>query len=52
MAVTTFIQPLNEVDRTVLDCETAGFAKVHVKRGTNILVGATIIARVVFQTWI
>ena len=45
MAITTFVQPLHEVDRAVLDGETEGFAKVHVKQGTDTLVGATIVAR-------
>ena len=45
LAVTTFVQPLQEVDRAVLDGETEGFAKVHVKRGTGTVVGATIVAR-------
>jgi pyruvate/2-oxoglutarate dehydrogenase complex dihydrolipoamide dehydrogenase (E3) component len=45
LAVTTFVQPLHEVDRAILDGETEGFAKVHVKRGTGTIVGATIVAR-------
>src|SRR5262249_39819786 len=45
LAVTTFVQPLQEVDRAVLDGETEGFAKVHVKRSTGTIVGATIVAR-------
>ena len=45
MAITTFVQPLHEVDRAVLDGETEGFANVHVKQGTDTLVGATIVAR-------
>jgi len=45
LAVTTFVQPLHEVDRAVLDGETEGFAKVHVQRGTGTIVGATIVAR-------
>jgi pyruvate/2-oxoglutarate dehydrogenase complex dihydrolipoamide dehydrogenase (E3) component len=45
IAVTTFVQPLHEVDRAVLDGETTGFAKVHVKHGTDTIIGATIVAR-------
>ena len=45
MAVQTFIQPLAEVDRAVLDGETEGFAKVCVKQGSGTLLGATIVAR-------
>ena len=42
--MTTFVQPLHEVDRAVLDGETEGFAKVHVQQGTGTIVGATIVA--------
>ena len=42
--VETFTQPLDEVDRAVLDGETDGFARVHVKRGTDTIIGATIVA--------
>jgi pyruvate/2-oxoglutarate dehydrogenase complex dihydrolipoamide dehydrogenase (E3) component len=45
LAVTTFVQPLHEVDRAVLDGETEGFARVHVKQGTGTIIGATIVAR-------
>jgi pyruvate/2-oxoglutarate dehydrogenase complex dihydrolipoamide dehydrogenase (E3) component len=45
LAVTTFVQPLQDVDRAVLDGETEGFAKVHAKQGTGTIVGATIVAR-------
>lgn len=43
--VTTLTMPLSEVDRAVLDGETAGFARVHVKSGTDRILGATIVAR-------
>ncbi len=45
MAIDTFTQPMAEVDRAILDGETAGFAKVHVKKGTGIILGATVVAR-------
>jgi pyruvate/2-oxoglutarate dehydrogenase complex dihydrolipoamide dehydrogenase (E3) component len=45
MAIDTFTQPLAEVDRAVLDGETAGFARVHVKKGTDNILGATVVAR-------
>jgi pyruvate/2-oxoglutarate dehydrogenase complex dihydrolipoamide dehydrogenase (E3) component len=45
IAVQTFVQELPEVDRAVLDGETDGFVKVHVRRGTDRIVGATIVAR-------
>ncbi len=45
IAVDTFVQELHAVDRAVLDGETDGFAKVHVRRRSDKLVGATIVAR-------
>jgi pyruvate/2-oxoglutarate dehydrogenase complex dihydrolipoamide dehydrogenase (E3) component len=45
MALDTFTQPLAEVDRAILDGETAGYAKVHVKQGTDKILGATVVAR-------
>jgi mercury(II) reductase len=41
----TYLVPLEEVDRAIADGETAGFAKIHVKQGTDKIVGATIVAR-------
>jgi len=41
----TFIRPLKEVDRAIADGEEEGFVKVHVKRGTDKILGATIVAR-------
>ncbi len=34
-------QPLAEADRAVLDGEDAGFARVHVRKGTDRILGAT-----------
>ncbi len=45
IAVRTFAQALGEVDRAVLDGEAAGFVKVHVREGSDRIVGATIVAR-------
>jgi pyruvate/2-oxoglutarate dehydrogenase complex dihydrolipoamide dehydrogenase (E3) component len=45
IALDTFVQPLAEVDRAILDGETAGFAKAHVKKGTDKILGATVVAR-------
>jgi pyruvate/2-oxoglutarate dehydrogenase complex dihydrolipoamide dehydrogenase (E3) component len=45
IAVQTFLQPFEEVDRAVLDGEEDGFVKVHVRRGTDRILGATIVAR-------
>lgn len=41
--VDTFTFHLNEVDRAILDGEERGFARVHVKRGTDRILGATIV---------
>lgn len=43
--VTTLTVPLNEIDRAVLDGETVGFARVHLRKGTDRILGATIVAR-------
>jgi pyruvate/2-oxoglutarate dehydrogenase complex dihydrolipoamide dehydrogenase (E3) component len=44
VAIRTFAQEMSAVDRAVLDGETAGMAKVHVREGTDRIVGATIVA--------
>jgi pyruvate/2-oxoglutarate dehydrogenase complex dihydrolipoamide dehydrogenase (E3) component len=44
IAVTTFTQPLDCVDRAILDGETEGFARVHVRKGSDEILGATIVA--------
>ena len=44
IAIDTFTQPLDTVDRAILDSETEGFVKVHIQRGTDRIVGATIVA--------
>jgi pyruvate/2-oxoglutarate dehydrogenase complex dihydrolipoamide dehydrogenase (E3) component len=43
--VQTFVQELADVDRAVLDGETDGLVKVHVRQGSDKIVGATIVAR-------
>ncbi|MBI4230222.1 MAG: mercuric reductase [Planctomycetes bacterium] len=45
LPVTTFVQELNDVDRAILDGEDHGFVKVHVRKGTDRILGATIVAR-------
>jgi pyruvate/2-oxoglutarate dehydrogenase complex dihydrolipoamide dehydrogenase (E3) component len=45
IAVETFTQPLAEVDRAVLDGEMEGFVRVHVHKGTDRILGATVVAR-------
>lgn len=42
--VETFTYKLDEVDRAILDGEDEGFARVHVKKGTDKILGATIVA--------
>ncbi|MEX0830294.1 MAG: mercuric reductase [Nitrospirales bacterium] len=42
--IDTFTFHLNEVDRAILDGEDEGFARVHVKKGTDTILGATIVA--------
>jgi pyruvate/2-oxoglutarate dehydrogenase complex dihydrolipoamide dehydrogenase (E3) component len=43
--VTTFQIPLDSVDRAVFDGEDQGFARIHVRPGTDRILGATIVAR-------
>jgi pyruvate/2-oxoglutarate dehydrogenase complex dihydrolipoamide dehydrogenase (E3) component len=43
--VRTYVQELAEVDRAILDGETDGFVKIHVREGSDRIVGATIVAR-------
>jgi pyruvate/2-oxoglutarate dehydrogenase complex dihydrolipoamide dehydrogenase (E3) component len=45
LAVDTFIRPFEEVDRAIADGEEEGFVKIHVKKGTDKILGATIVAR-------
>jgi pyruvate/2-oxoglutarate dehydrogenase complex dihydrolipoamide dehydrogenase (E3) component len=42
---TTLTVPLSDIDRAVLDGETEGFARVHLRKGTDRILGATIAAR-------
>jgi pyruvate/2-oxoglutarate dehydrogenase complex dihydrolipoamide dehydrogenase (E3) component len=44
VAIDTFTQPLAKVDRAILDGEDEGFVRVHVRRGTDQIVGATVVA--------
>ena len=45
ISVKTFTIPLHDVDRAIADGEEAGFVKIHVKEGTDRILGATIVAR-------
>ena len=42
--IDTFTQPMSGVDRAILEGETDGFVRVHVKKGSDKIVGATIVA--------
>jgi pyruvate/2-oxoglutarate dehydrogenase complex dihydrolipoamide dehydrogenase (E3) component len=43
--VTTLTVPLADIDRALLDGEAAGFARVHLRKGADTILGATIVAR-------
>ncbi|GAB5403047.1 MAG: mercuric reductase [Aureliella sp.] len=42
--VDTFTQEMSGVDRAILESEDDGFVRVHVRKGTDKIVGATIVA--------
>jgi len=42
--VDTFTQDMSKVDRAILDGETEGFVRVHVRKGTDKIVGVTVVA--------
>jgi pyruvate/2-oxoglutarate dehydrogenase complex dihydrolipoamide dehydrogenase (E3) component len=42
--VETYTFKLDEVDRAILDGEDDGFARVHIQKGTDKILGATIVA--------
>ena len=44
MEVDTFTQELSKVDRAILDGDSSGFVRIHVRRGTDTIVGATVVA--------
>jgi len=43
--VKTFTVPMHDVHRAICDAEEDGFVKVHVREGTDRILGATIVAR-------
>jgi len=45
IAIDTFTIPMSQVDRAIIDGEEDGFVKIHVKKGTDQILGATIVAR-------
>lgn len=44
LEVETYTYKLDEVDRAILDGEDEGFARIHIQKGTDKIVGATIVA--------
>jgi pyruvate/2-oxoglutarate dehydrogenase complex dihydrolipoamide dehydrogenase (E3) component len=45
LPVKTFTIPMHDVTRAIADSEETGFVKIHVKEGTDRILGATIVAR-------
>jgi pyruvate/2-oxoglutarate dehydrogenase complex dihydrolipoamide dehydrogenase (E3) component len=43
--VDTYTIPMSDVDRAIAEGETEGMVRVHVKKGTDKILGATIVAR-------
>ncbi|HEX6984954.1 MAG TPA: mercuric reductase, partial [Planctomycetaceae bacterium] len=43
VSIDTFTQEFSKVDRTVLDGGPEGFVKVHVRKGTDVIVGGTVV---------
>ncbi|HEY8683278.1 MAG TPA: mercuric reductase [Rhodanobacter sp.] len=43
--VKTFTVPMHQNDRAVTDSEEIGFVKIHIRDGTDTILGATIVAR-------
>jgi pyruvate/2-oxoglutarate dehydrogenase complex dihydrolipoamide dehydrogenase (E3) component len=44
LEVETYTFKLDEVDRAILDGEDQGFARIHIRKGTDQILGATIVA--------
>ncbi|MBE9185949.1 mercuric reductase [Microcoleus sp. LEGE 07076] len=43
--IDTFLIPFSQVDRAIIDGEAEGFVKIQVKKGSDKILGATIVAR-------
>jgi pyruvate/2-oxoglutarate dehydrogenase complex dihydrolipoamide dehydrogenase (E3) component len=43
--VKTFTVPMHEIDRAITDGEEIGFVKIHLREGSDRILGATIVAR-------
>jgi pyruvate/2-oxoglutarate dehydrogenase complex dihydrolipoamide dehydrogenase (E3) component len=41
----TFVRRMKDVDRAIADGEEEGFVKIHVRKGTDEILGATVVAR-------
>ena len=44
LEIDTYTVPMREIDRAVLDGEDQGFLKVHVRKGSDRILGATLVA--------
>lgn len=44
VAVSTYTLPMAQVDRAILEGETEGFVRIHCQRGSDRILGATIVA--------
>ncbi|MEP6938131.1 MAG: mercuric reductase [Rudaea sp.] len=42
--LTTYTVPMQDVDRAIIDAQDTGFVKIHVRDGTDQILGATIVA--------
>jgi pyruvate/2-oxoglutarate dehydrogenase complex dihydrolipoamide dehydrogenase (E3) component len=45
MEIATWVRKLDEVDRARADGDDEGFVKIHTKKGSDRIVGATVVAR-------
>jgi pyruvate/2-oxoglutarate dehydrogenase complex dihydrolipoamide dehydrogenase (E3) component len=43
--LTTFVKHFSQVDRAVVEGEEEGFIKIHTRKGTDQILGATLVAR-------
>ena len=42
--VTTYTVPMHDIDRAIIDGEERGFVKIHVRDGSDTILGATVVA--------
>lgn len=45
IALDTYTQPFEQVDRAIVDSDTDGFVRIHTRRGTGDILGGTIVGR-------